>query len=57
MARAGRQQTAWMRDFSARVTARTSTAPEVVAAFDQALSQVMAEIVAAAVRETPAPQR
>lgn len=57
MARAGRQQTVWMRDFSARVTARTSTAPEVVAAFDQALSQVMAEIVAVAVRETPAPQR
>lgn len=57
MARAGRQQTVWMRDFSARVTARTSTAPEVVVAFDQALSQVMAEIVAAAVRETPAPQR
>jgi len=57
MVRAGRQQTIWMRDFSARVTARASNAPDVVAAFDQALGQVMAEIVTVAVKETPAPQR
>ncbi len=57
MVRAGRQQTIWMRDFSARVPARASNAPDVVAAFDQALAQVMTEIVTAAVRDTPPPQR
>lgn len=56
MARAGRQQTIWMRDFEARVTARASSAPEVVAAFDQALNQVMAEIIAVAIRDTPPPR-
>ncbi len=54
MVRNGRQDTVWTRDFSARVPARASTAPEVVAAFDQALGQVMAEIVTTAVRDTPA---
>ncbi len=57
MVRAGRQQTVWMHDFSARVTAKASNASDVVAAFDQALSQVMGEIVTAAVRDTPPPQR
>lgn len=57
MVRSGRQQTVWMRDFQARVTAKASNAPEVVAAFDQALGQVMSDIVAAAAKDTPPPPR
>lgn len=53
LVRNGRQDTVWTRDFSARVNARASTAPDVVAAFDQALGQVMNEIVLVAVRDTP----
>lgn len=53
LVRGGRQDILWTRDFTARVIARASTAPSVIAAFDQALGQVMAEIVAVAVRETP----
>jgi cholesterol transport system auxiliary component len=54
LVRGVRQELVWVRDFSAQVTARASAAPDVVAAFDQALGQVMAEIVAATVRDTPA---
>ncbi len=54
LVRVSRQDIVWTRDFTARVVAPTSTPPAVVAAFDQALAQVMAEIVAFAVRETPA---
>lgn len=54
LVRGSRQDIVWTRDFSARVVAPTSTPPAVIAAFDQALGQVMAEIVAFAVRETPA---
>jgi cholesterol transport system auxiliary component len=53
LVRGVRQEPVWVRDFSAQVTARTAAAPEVVAAFDQALGQVMAEIVAVTVRDTP----
>lgn len=56
LVRAGRHDVVWTRDFSSRVTARAPNAPAVVAAFDQALGQVMAEIVAATVRDTPAPR-
>lgn len=56
LARSGRQDTVWTRDFSAKVPARAAAAPEVVLAFDQALGQVMAEIVAAVARE-PGPAR
>lgn len=55
--RGARQDQVWTRDFEARVQARAATAPEVVTAFDLALSQVMAEIVAVAVRDTPPPRR
>lgn len=54
LVRGSRQDIVWTRDFAAKVVARTSSAPAVVAAFDQALGQVMAEIVAVTVRETPA---
>ena len=53
LVRGSRQDIQWTRDFEARVVARASRAPDVVAAFDQALAQVMAEIVATTVRETP----
>lgn len=53
LVRAGRQDILWTREFETRLTAKASTAPDVVAAFDEALGQAMAEIVAVAVRETP----
>jgi cholesterol transport system auxiliary component len=53
LVRGSRQDTVWSRDFRARVPAKTRSAPEVVAAFDQALSLVMSEIVTATVKDTP----
>lgn len=53
LVRGSRQDIQWSRDFEAKVVARASRAPDVVAAFDQALGQVMAEIVASTVRDTP----
>ena len=54
LVRSSRQDIVWTRDFTARVVAQASNAPAVVAAFDQALGQVMTEIVTFTVRETPA---
>jgi len=54
LVRGSRQDIQWTRDFEAKAVARASSAPAVVAAFDQALGQVMAEIVAVTVRDTPA---
>ena len=51
--RAGKQDILWTRDFEARVAAGNVTATNVVAAFDTALGQVMADIVAATVNGPP----
>jgi cholesterol transport system auxiliary component len=51
--RAGKQELLWTRDFEARAAAGNVTASNVVAAFDTALSQVMADIVAATVNGPP----
>jgi len=53
MVRATRQDILWTRDFEARVPAGSVTASDVVAAFDRALAQVIAEIVAATVSGPP----
>ena len=49
LVRASRQDILWSRDFEARVPADsvTVTATDIIAGFDQALGQVMAELVAA----------
>jgi cholesterol transport system auxiliary component len=53
LVRATRQDIQWTRDFEARVRSPNVTASEIVAAFDQALGQVMADIVAATVSGPP----
>jgi cholesterol transport system auxiliary component len=53
--RVGKQDILWTRDFEARAAAGNVTASNVVAAFDAALGQVMADIVAATVNG-PSPQ-
>src|SRR5689334_14287386 len=51
--RSGKNEILWTRDFEARAASGNVTASNVVAAFDTALGQVMADIVAATVNGPP----
>jgi len=46
----------WSRDFDARAAARSTSARDVVLAFDEALGRAMADLVAVSLRDTPPPR-
>jgi len=56
LVRSGRQEVVWSRDFEARATARSTSARDVVAAFDEALGRAMADLVLVTLRDTPPPR-
>jgi cholesterol transport system auxiliary component len=56
LVRSGRHEVVWSRDFEARAPARTTSARDVVAAFDEALGRAMADLVVVTLRDTPPPR-